>query len=159
MRIKNTTTISTVLLREIIRFVAPPGISGYDVRLSNCSEGTITGKAYYAGSGYHDTASPFVVLYIGRPQRFPSPPVPIRKGYLPLPWFGDREEALVYLAAHELRHLWQARVPRGRRVWGSRGQFSERDACAYGIRKLREWRRHERHPIEAAASARLRPSG
>jgi hypothetical protein len=25
------------------------------------------------------------------------------------------------------------------RVWGVRGQFSERDADAYAIRKIREW--------------------
>lgn len=37
----------------------------------------------------------------------------------------------------------QARVPKGRRVWGARGQFSERDADAYAIRTLRAWRRRE----------------
>ena len=66
---------------------------------------------------------------------------PYSKGYLPRPWLADQVEALVYLAAHELRHLWQARVPRGHRVWGSRGQYSERDADAYAIRQLRAWRR------------------
>jgi hypothetical protein len=64
-----------------------------------------------------------------------------RKGYLPRPALGNRTEALVYVLAHELRHLWQGRVHRGRRVWGSRGQYSERDADAYAIHKLREWRR------------------
>lgn len=66
---------------------------------------------------------------------------PRDRGYLPRPAVSGRLEMLVYLMAHELRHLWQARVPRGRRVWGARGQFSERDACAYGIQKVRAWRR------------------
>ena len=37
----------------------------------------------------------------------------------------------------------RARIPRGRRVWGARGQFSERDADAYAIRMLRAWRRRD----------------
>ncbi len=45
------------------------------------------------------------------------------------------------VTAHELRHLWQAQHPKGWRVWGSRGQYSERDADAYAIRMLRAWRR------------------
>jgi hypothetical protein len=53
----------------------------------------------------------------------------------------NRTEALVHLLAHELRHLWQAKVKRGYRVWGARGQFSERDADAYAIQMLRRWRR------------------
>jgi hypothetical protein len=54
----------------------------------------------------------------------------------------SREEALVHILAHEIRHLWQ-RNHSGKRgkVWGARGQFSDRDADAYAIRKMREWRR------------------
>ncbi len=53
----------------------------------------------------------------------------------------SRIEALVLVTAHELRHLWQAQHPKGWRAWGSRGQYSERDADAYAIRTLRAWRR------------------
>lgn len=53
----------------------------------------------------------------------------------------SREEAVVHLAAHELRHLWQKNhTGRRGKVWGARGRFSERDADAYAIRKTREWR-------------------
>lgn len=55
-----------------------------------------------------------------------------------------RSEAVLFVLAHELRHLRQARVKRGRRVWGARGQFSERDA--YALRALRHWRRGEAMP-------------
>jgi hypothetical protein len=54
----------------------------------------------------------------------------------------SREEGLVSIAAHELRHLWQKNHPGKRgKVWGAKGQYSERDADAYAIRKVREWRR------------------
>lgn len=71
----------------------------------------------------------------------PAKPGARRGGYLPRPTICNQVEALVYVMAHELRHLWQERVPRGRRVWGARGQFSERDADAYALRMLRAWRR------------------
>ena len=142
MRLRNSTQIPNEMVRDVIRFVKPSGVSGFDVRLGYGSG--IKGKAYFAGSAYHTTAAPFIVCYVGSTGAFPVPPGPVRSGgfgYLPRPYFADAIEAFVYLAAHELRHLWQANVPRGRRVWGSRGQFSERDACAYGIRMLRAWRK------------------
>ena len=143
MRVKNTTDIPTEMLRDIVRFVCPPGVAGFDVRLNNTRIGHYSGRAYAEGSAYHDRACAFVVLRIGPPSHFPDRGgrQHHRGGYLPAPWLADRTEALVYLAAHELRHLWQGRVPRGRRVWGARGQYSERDADAYALRMLRAWRR------------------
>ena len=135
---QNTTTLDDATVKEALEFVAPPGVSG-DVMLRKTS-GTLAGYAYWKGSSYHASARPFVTLRVG--DGFPrGPRPPVGPGYLPTPALGSRVEALVYLAAHELRHLWQARVPRGRRVWGARGQFSERDADAYAIRMLRKWRR------------------
>ena len=43
-------------------------------------------------------------------------------------------------------------------VWGSRGRYSERDADAYAVRKLREWRRKVR-PAPFWAAARVGPAG
>ena len=62
----------------------------------------------------------------------------------------SREEAVVHVIAHELRHLWQAKVKKGYRVWGTRGQFSDRDADAFAIRKTREWRRQYGNQIAQA---------
>jgi len=60
----------------------------------------------------------------------------------------NRIEALVYLAAHELRHLWQAARWKDNRksanlpmYHGSRGKFSEVDTEGFAITMLREWRR------------------
>jgi len=62
---------------------------------------------------------------------------------------GNRIEALVYLAAHELRHLWQAASATDKRksaalprYYGSKGKFSEVDTEAYAVHTLRRWRRH-----------------
>jgi hypothetical protein len=62
-------------------------------------------------------------------------------GYIPC-LILSREESTIYLLAHELRHLWQYKHKGKRgRVWGARGLYSERDTCAYAIRKTREWRK------------------
>jgi hypothetical protein len=143
VRLKNSTAIPNDTVREILRFVCPSGVARFDVRVGTTGRCTLHGTAYHAGSGYHATADPFVNLYIGKADKFPSIPISDRHkaGYLPVPYLASQIKALVYLAAHELRHLWQGRIPKGRRVWGARGQFSERDADAYAIRMLREWRR------------------
>lgn len=59
----------------------------------------------------------------------------------------NRTDALVYIAAHELRHLWQAaRLRDDRRsanlamAHGARGKFSEIDTEAFAIHTLREYR-------------------
>lgn len=149
MRLKNATDIPSDLIREIIRFVKPPGIKKFDVRVGNTRD-HFKGRAYSKGSAYHSTADPFVNVYVGPVQKFPSIPYqPASSKYLPTPYMASRVEALVFVMAHELRHLWQSRVPRGRRVWGARGQFSERDADAYAIRMLREWRRTTNSGVKA----------
>lgn len=143
MRLRNYTDIPDDWIRSVIRAVCPPGVAGFDVRISNRAKRGARGRAYSRGSGYHDRACPFIVVSISRTDagcriRWR----PRRPGYLPMD-IGSRRETLVIVIAHELRHLWQARVPRGRRVWGARGQFSERDADAYALQMLRKFRRGE----------------
>jgi len=54
----------------------------------------------------------------------------------------SREEALVHIAAHELRHLWQKNhIGKRGKVRGARGRYSDTDADAYAIRKKKQWRR------------------
>jgi len=172
MRLENHTNIPDKEVRDMVRFARPPGISGFDIRVSNITpkvkryydkailtegkekgfsvryeknKSLIAGTAYHKGSSYHSTASPFIVVrFTTYDDLFPA----VRKGfkaYLP-ELFLDRKEALLGVLAHELRHLWQSKVKKGYRVWGSKGQFSERDADAYAIRKTREWRRQHNKP-------------
>ena len=142
MRLRNSTNIPNETAKEIIRFVRPAGISRFDVEVRN-SRSAYAGRAYHQGSGYHDRAAPFIVVRIGPDKLFPSHSE-AHGGYLRIA-MGNRIEAMVVVLAHELRHLWQAANPlRGKRrgmVYGARGRFSERDADAYALHKLREWRR------------------
>lgn len=141
-RLRNSTDLPPEIVKAVEAFVMPPGgVGAYDLELRNSSAET-GGTAYWQGSSYHTTTRPFVVVRLSRRERYAAaPPVRDKAGYLPTPARGSRVEQLVYLLAHELRHLWQARVKRGRRVWGARGQFSERDADAWAIGCLRRWRR------------------
>jgi hypothetical protein len=140
MRIKNTNNLySNKQIREIIQFVKPVGISNFDVMIKNSKPGCYAGRAYYQGSSYHSTFSPFITIRVGK-IKFPYFEKDKRAGYL-CSEFYSQTEILVHLIAHELRHLWQYKHPKGWRVYGARGQFSERDADAYAIHKLREWRR------------------
>jgi hypothetical protein len=152
MRLKNTTSIPTEEIREIVRAVCPSGVHGFDVRVSNRSGRGASGRAYTKGSGYHDRACPFVVVRVAQTDALARVVTTGRKGkgYLYGHCYGSRLEALVFVLAHELRHLWQAKVKSGRRVWGARGQFSERDADAYALSCLRRYRRGELFPPKAA---------
>lgn len=165
MRLQNLSTIPTETVREVIRFVCPSAVTRYGVRVfdhtrsfkGRASPAPVGGRVnIFIGLAEHFPIAPepkhpkselrhtFWYDREGKVARVTSRRVrAIRRsgGYLPLPALGNRVEALVYVMAHELRHLWQARVPRGRRCWGSRSQYSERDADAYAIHMLREWRR------------------
>jgi hypothetical protein len=83
--------------------------------------------------------------------RFPTTIAPYQyaqhKGRKVAIW--NRIEALVYIAAHEMRHLWQeARRTDGRkakadapRFHGAKGRYSEVDTEAFALHELRKWRR------------------
>ena len=138
-RLRNTTPIPAWLVKEVEQFVMPPGgVGAYDLELRN-TDGLWGGRAYMNGSAYHTTNRRFVVVRVGS---WRSPNIEQHgNGYLPMPAMANRLEILVFILAHELRHLWQRRVPKSRRVWGARGQFSERDADAWALHCLRRWRR------------------
>jgi len=140
VRLKNHTTLADDWLRAVIRAVRPSGISGFDVRISNCS-GAFRGRAYTKGSSYHDRADPFIVVSIAKTDKGAQAILKGGNGYLPMT-IGSRKEAALVVIAHELRHLWQSTHTRGR-VWGSKGRMSERDADAYALQMLRQYRRGE----------------
>lgn len=144
-RWRNYTDLPDDWCRAIYLAVLPSGLTAHDVEIKN-NDGMGRGMAYTKGSGYHATTRPFVVVSVPRTER--QARVVRREsgqnGYLPVS-HGNRREAFVYILAHELRHLWQAKAkgkPRGM-VWGARGRFSERDASAYGLQMLRRYRRGE----------------
>ena len=131
MRLRNTTKIPNSTVREVVRLVKPPGIGNIDVMVKNTSGRVPVGAAYLEGSPWHATPNLFVVARI--PERTPHD----QRTYF------DRIEMLVWMLAHEFRHIWQTKHPKGWRVWGARGQFSENDCDAYATRKVRDWRRRQ----------------
>jgi len=142
MKIKNYTQISIELLREMIRFACPSGVTGFDITFKNSY--SWRGRAFTEGTSYHDRKrTPYVVVGVPKDLilTYSRPRITdIGKGYLKSSQYSWQED-LVHLIAHELRHLWQNKVPKGWRVWGARGKYSERDADAYAIRMTRHWRR------------------
>lgn len=145
MKLKNYTKFDNKSIKEIIKFVRPSGLSNFEIGVKNSKNG-FCGRCYYNGCSYHGNFSPYVVIRIGDKIKFPidnGQDVDVKgKGYLSGYKLFTTEEVLVYLMAHELRHLWQAKHRRGYRYYNCRGQFSERDADCYAIHKLREWRRN-----------------
>jgi len=123
----------------MVRFCKPNNISRYDVMIKNHRGKGCRGTAYHKGSSYHATTSPFIVVSVQRDAKGYPRKTAATGAYIPFIVM-SREENVLYILAHELRHLWQSKIKKGWRVWGSRGQFSERDADAYAIRKVREWR-------------------
>jgi len=141
-RVRNYTDLDSALVREMVAFARPAQVRKFDVEVKNHGRVGYRGRAYVHGTQYHDRwAQPLIVVSVQklRMGRFTNPR-DAHGGYLPMPRM-TREEAVLVVLAHELRHLWQREVPKGWRVWGARGQYSERDADAYALRTLRRWRR------------------
>lgn len=131
MKLTNFTDIPTDKVRELIRFACPPGVTRASIHLKNHPT-----RVHAAGVTTPLSRSVSIKL----PKAARQPPIPGGRGYLPFPSMTRDETLLVYLA-HELRHVWQFLHPSCNRVWGARGQYSERDADAYALRVLRRWRR------------------
>lgn len=140
MRIRNTHKVfSTELIREIINFVRPPDITDFDVWIKNSRRG-FAGKAYCYGCSYHDRMCPYILVRVGT---YKYPMVHRYRGMKTSPAITlmDWHDTLVYLIAHELRHLWQAKAKNKRGYYrGSKGRFSEIDTVSYGKSMLIKWR-------------------
>jgi len=141
MKLVNQTDFNDALVRQIIRFVRPPGISNFTVTIHTTKRDPWRGLALVSekvlckdGSSFNRLSKdPLITIHVPRGA---GHAVPFTK---PDQWYGipqlgylhsvvfSAEENLVHLLAHELRHLWQARNPRhlwlaiirrGRKVWG-----------------------------------------
>lgn len=157
MQLTNKTNIPDKKIRKIIEFVKLKGVSKFNVLIQNCRN-HLTAGSYQKGGQYRrvyyvDTISFNNLLSIGL-QRYKNTQIvakiwqhendfPVRVkangnylSYILL----SREEALVHVLAHELRHAWQTEQSLSR-VWSANDKQSEQDCDAYAIRKTREWRR------------------
>jgi hypothetical protein len=124
--IQNTTQVTQRVLETIVATVTRrPRIKQLVVRP-------------YAQPGFDAWAesSGVVTLRLGR-MRYPYVRPALPGGYRRVR-FQNQQELLVYLLAHEWRHLWQWSYPAAKRL-GGRG-VSEVDADLYAIRCLERWR-------------------
>lgn len=131
----NTTSIAPDLLREIVRFVMPPGVHGIRIEVRNTAR--VHGGAAWIGSRR-------IGIRFETTLRYPNFIRPYWRGQLNgrRYWLASLTERIVYIAAHELRHCWQKKARnKAGYTWGSRGRYSEIDADSYAIRMLRAWRR------------------
>lgn len=140
MKLVNYTGLDDTWVRKMIAAVKPHNVSKFDISFKNCGFGH-RGRAYWAGCSYHHSSNALVIVSLSKKAKYPYI-TPSRGAYLCVRLFSLKESAL-FIAAHELRHLWQAKVEKGWRVWGAKGQFSERDADAYALRMVRAYRRGE----------------
>jgi hypothetical protein len=140
MKLRNYTPLDSTWLRKMTAAVKPSNVTKFDISFKNCGGAWHRGRAYWAGCSYHSSSAPLVVVALGKT---PYPYRTIETGaYIGFNLYSI-QEAAVMITAHELRHLWQSKVKTGWRVWGSKGQFSERDADAYAIQMVRRYRRGE----------------
>jgi len=140
MKLRNYTPLDQVWLRSVVAAVKPSNVSKFAISFKNCGSPHHRGRAYWAGCSYHSSSAPLVVVALGKAS-YPYRTI-ASGGYIGFTLYSIAEAA-VFITAHELRHLWQAKVKKGWRVWGSKGQFSERDADAYAIKMVRRFRRGE----------------
>lgn len=132
MKLKNYTDLDNEMIRAVIRAVRPPGIANFSVTIKNA-------KHHGSGRMYHSNK---ITVKVPKTEKLARHYRNNGGAYLPC-WLGSRMEVFLKILAHELRHLWQRKVKRGWRVWGARGQYSERDADAYALQMLRRFRRGE----------------
>jgi hypothetical protein len=135
MKFENTTIIPDSFLRAVVRWSKPPIVNRLrKVTVHNTSSGGIHGR----GGSWE--------IYIAIPERVARISYPQKLAYHGA-YLGNvvytLEEYLIDIIAHEMRHCWQTVMPRGRRVWGAKGQYSERDADAYALKMVRKYRRGE----------------
>jgi hypothetical protein len=99
MKLHNTTDIPDETVREVLNFVRPSGVHHVDVYVENRSYGVGSGRASRHG---------YVTVRIDRELPHPIRWTPQHEhGYIFDDYVRSREEVLVMLLAHELRHQWQ----------------------------------------------------
>jgi hypothetical protein len=142
MKLINTTNYTTKELRDFVRFAKPSGVKNVDIAVRNTPDSYAWGRSY----------GNYVAVFVQKnPRYFPwyaeVHPRQKKKGYLGWKLLLTREEAMIGILAHELRHEWQ-RNHKGHRTFGCRKKgTSERDADAYAIKMIRKWRKSQRQPL------------
>ena len=143
--VKNTSPYPTTQVKSLLHFAFTDVLhAGVEVHVKGSSR-SYRGRAYDGIPGIanvDDTAHYLVTIGLSRtrkglPLRVNPGTKRLQRQYpegLPV---DDWEDVLVYVAAHEARHIWQFQARRQRKKIA----LSEVDADIFAIRQLNEWRR------------------
>lgn len=139
----NQTRLSDAKLRQIIKFVAPKGIKLPQIIIQEAKNPWIIDGGYHP---YDETPAECylkIAKYTNFPFEMEVTKKEKKKGYLGGFKLKNKEEALVYLLGHELRHCYQHQYPNTPRMGIRKHRYSESDADIYAIKKLYEWRKRK----------------
>jgi hypothetical protein len=135
VKLNNTTQFTDKMVRRVFRFVA--GKQGYTKFVDELQVSPAE-----PGSRWRGVCKPYmgeIKLWVARPSRFPYTRPALPGGYIKIQTKTD-VEALVYVAAHEFRHIWQS-MHDSPRLGGGRKGLSERDADTYAAQLIEKWRK------------------
>lgn len=142
MNITTNLKISEQELVEIINFCKPPNCVINRLSIKNSRD---KNYPYY---GYFRPDTKAIRIGIGFKEFFPMVVDRTKKqltqGYESGFYLYSREEALIYLLSHELRHIWQDQNRKVKRLGKIKGLYSESDADRYAVNKLEKWRENTR---------------
>jgi len=142
-RLFNTTDLADDFVELAMLHLTPKGLAHYDLRVRNSKKHAAAGKAFVTGrTPFRDNGRPLVLIKLGAHSRFPFTITKFKgnRYHVTPVRFANKEEAFIYIAAHEIRHCWQWQFPYAPRAPGSRGKLSEVDANVHALRKLNEFR-------------------
>jgi hypothetical protein len=133
--LNNKSTLDRKTVRRIIRFVLEhlPVMRPLSVRVKD-------NRTTWVG-GHAEPYSSAVLLTIPKLKRLRLRPYQYAHLKGKFYWLWNRIEMLVYLAAHEIRHVWQGQFPKAGRYPNGKGKFSEVDTESFAIHILRAWRK------------------
>lgn len=151
-KLTNKTNIPSYDIHTIIEFVAPRGITNFTVTVNT------TDKYIWNAHSYPFKPTPSVKLFFQDEEiLFPqmsNTRASATAGYSPICLLKNKYELLIYLFAHELRHVWQAKVSKqnfntrkiGKYIDESGSEqltryYMERDACQYAQKMLHKYRK------------------
>lgn len=149
-RLRNNTSISNVKIHKIIRFCCPKGLDNFVVIINKARSREHT----FDGEAYCEKNKITIELCQNLPPMYSHQKILLKFGYVCLKKLKNVTDILVYLIAHELRHLWQYRISKqdffrakavAYKAWNGEYYFpvykAEKDASIYGGKQLDKWRK------------------
>ena len=136
MELSNTTQFTDQMVRKVLRFAS--GKRGYTKYVDKLA--VIPAEP---GSRWRGFCQPYmgtIRVWVAKASRFPYTRPPMAGGYVEVTARSDIE-ALVYVMAHEFRHIWQ--TTHTTRLGGGRKGLSERDADTFAVQTIARWRKRK----------------